>query len=156
LVRKEQSTGLAATGSVAREQWKVDIFRRDGQDRPVDRVIWDARAIDGEGADVPVSIRQSGVGRYEATVDLTGRDRVNLSLRDPDHSLMKTLGWQRDYPAEYRLDREPDPALAALVRFDPATVRDAMPETPVYQDIAHWFVYAGFTFLIGGIAVRRI
>jgi hypothetical protein len=35
-------------------------------------------------------------------------------------------------------------------------VRDAMPETPVYQDIAHWFVYAGFTFLIGGIAVRRI
>jgi uncharacterized membrane protein len=156
IVRKEQSTGLAATGSVEREQWKIAIFRRDEQDRPVDRVNWDAKAIDAEGADVPVSIRQSGVGRYEATVDLAGRERVNLSLRDPDHSLMKTLGWQRDYPAEYRLDREPDAALAALARFDPSKVRDAMPKTPVYQDIAHWFVYAGFTLLIGGIAVRRI
>jgi Ca-activated chloride channel family protein len=156
IVRKEQSTGLAATGSVEREQWKIAILRRDEQDRPVDRVNWDAKAIDADGADVPVTIRQSGVGRYEATVDLAGRERVNLSLRDPDHALMKTLGWQRDYPAEYRLDREPDAALAALPRFDPANVRDAMPETPVYQDIAHWFVYAGFTLLIGGIAVRRI
>ncbi|MEO5716415.1 MAG: VWA domain-containing protein [Luteolibacter sp.] len=156
IVRKEQSTGLAASGSVEREQWRVDIFRRDEQDRPVDRVKWDAKAIDADGGDVPVSVRQTGVGRYEASVDLAGRDRVNLSLRDPDHSLMKTLGWQRDYPAEYRLDHEPDAALAALPGFDPAKVRASLPTTPVYQDIAHWFVYAGFTLLIGGIAVRRI
>jgi hypothetical protein len=114
------------------------------------------KAIDADGADVPVSVRQTGVGHYEASVDLAGRDRVNLSLRDPDHSLMKTLGWQRDYPAEYRLDHEPDAALAALPGFDPAKVRASLPATPVYQDIAHWFVYAGFTLLIGGIAVRRI
>ncbi|MES2923906.1 MAG: VWA domain-containing protein [Verrucomicrobiota bacterium] len=156
IVRKEQSTGLSASGSVDRERWRVDVTRRDEQDRPVDRVKWNAKAIDANGADLPVSIRQTGVGRYEASVNLAGHERVNLSLRDTDHSLMKTLGWQRDYPAEYRLDREPDAALAALTRFDPEKVRADLPATAVYQDIAHWFVYAGFTLLIGGIAVRRI
>lgn len=42
---------------------------------------------------MPVSVRQTGVGRYETTVNLIGRERVNLSLRDTEHSLMKTLGW---------------------------------------------------------------
>ncbi len=156
IVRKEQSTGLSATGLVERERWLVSVTRRDEQDRPVDRVKWDVRAIDANGADVPVGIRQTGVGRYEASVSLAGHERVNLSLRDTDHSLMKTLGWQRDYPAEYRLDGEPDAALAALRRFVPEKVRDDLPGSPVYQDIAHWFVYAGFAFLIGGIAARRI
>ncbi len=156
IVRKEQSTGLAASGSVEREHWRVEIFRRDEQDKPVDRVKWDAKGIDAEGGEVPVSVRQTGVGKYEAMVDLSGRERVNLSLRDSDHALMKTLGWQRDYPAEYRLEREVDSALASLPTFDPALVRAALPETSIYQDIAHWFVYAGFACLIGGITVRRI
>lgn len=156
IVRKEQSTGLSAAGTVDRERWMVNVTRRDEQDRPVDRVKWDAKAIDANGADLPVSIRQTGVGRYEAAVNLIGHERVNLSLRDTDHSLMKTLGWQRDYPAEYRLDREPDAALAALPRFEVGNVRADLPATAVYQDIAHWFVFAGFTLLIGGIAVRRV
>jgi Ca-activated chloride channel family protein len=156
IVRKEQSTGLSATGSVDREQWKVDVIRRDEKDRPVDRVNWNAKAIDANGADVPVTIRQTGVGRYEAAVNLSGHERVNLNLRDTDHSLMKTLGWQRDYPAEYRLEREPDAAIAALPRFIAEKVRADLPATAVYQDIGHWFVYAGFTLLIGGIAMRRI
>ncbi|MGD7652958.1 MAG: VWA domain-containing protein [Verrucomicrobiales bacterium] len=156
IVRKEQSTGLAATGSVSRDQWAVAITRRDAQDKPVNNVVWDAKAIDADGAEVPVSVRQTGVGRYQTTVNLLGRDRVNLSLRDTDHALMKTLGWQRDYPAEYRLDRTPDPALAAANRFDPAAVRTDLPETAVFQDITHFFVFAGFTALIAGIALRRI
>jgi Ca-activated chloride channel homolog len=156
IVRKEQSTGLSAAGTVDRERWRVDVTRRDEQDRPVDRVNWNAKAIDADGADLPVSIRQTGVGRYEASVNLAGHERVNLSLRDTDHSLMKTLGWQRDYPAEYRLDRDPDAALAALPRFDAEKVRADLPSSAVYQDIAHWFVYAGFSLLIGGVAVRRI
>ena len=49
---------------------------------------WDAKAIDANGADVPVSIRQTGVGRYEAAVNLAGRDRVNLSLRDTRGGLL--------------------------------------------------------------------
>lgn len=106
--------------------------------------------------EVPVSVRQTGVGRYETTVNLIGRERVNLSLRDTEHSLMKTLGWQRDYPAEYRLDRIPDPALAAMPAFDPTAARKDLPETAVYQDISHWFVFAGFAALIGGIAMRRV
>ena len=46
--------------------------------------------------------------------------------------------------------------LSGLARFDPEKVRADLPKTAVYQDIAHWFVYAGFAFLITGIAVRRI
>ncbi len=156
IVRKEQSTGLAATGSVSRDQWNISINRRDEQDKPVDNVTWEAKAIDANGAEVPVSVRQTGVGRYETTVNLLGRDRINLSLRDTEHSLMKTLGWQRDYPAEYRLDRIPDAALAAAKHFNPTAAREDLPDTNVYQDISHWFVFAGFAFLIGGVAVRRI
>ena len=136
--------------------WQVDIFRRDELDRPVDRINWDAKAIDQDGKDIPVSVRQTGVGHYKATIDLAGRDRVNLSLRDSDHSLMKMLGWQRDYPAEYRLDSEPVAALAGLPGFNPAEVRASLPRTTVYQDIAHWFVFAGFGMFIAGISLRKI
>jgi Ca-activated chloride channel homolog len=156
IVRKEQSAGLSATGSVTRDQWTVSIARRDESDRPVDNIVWDTKAVDAEGAEIPVTTRQTGVGRYEATVNLLGRERVNLSLRDTQHSLMKTLGWQRDYPAEYRLDRIPDAALAKTRAFDPSAVHQDLPETPVYQDISHWFVFAAFASLIGGIALRRI
>jgi len=156
IVRKEQSTGMAAAGTVERDQWKINITRRDEQDQPVDNVTWDAKAIDADGKEVPVSVRQTGVGRYETTVSLLGHDRVNLSLRDTDHSLMKTLGWQRDYPAEYRLDKKPDPAVAKLPRFAPSKAREAIPKSSVYQDISHWFVFLGFASLIGGIALRRV
>lgn len=122
IVRKEQSTGLAATGSVSREQWQIDINRRDEQDRPVNQVKWDSKAIDGNGTEIPVAIRQTGVGRYVASVDLLGHDRINLSLRDTDFSLMKTLGWQRDYPAEYRLDKDPDPAINQLPASIPSNL----------------------------------
>jgi hypothetical protein len=94
--------------------------------------------------------------RYEASVNLLGHERVNLSLRDTVHSLMKTLGWQRDYPAEYRLDRTPDAALAAQKSFDPTAARQDLPKTAVYEDISHWFVFAAFASLIGGIAMRRV
>lgn len=156
IVRKEQSTGLAAAGTVTRDQWTISINRRDEQDKPVNNVTWDTKAIDADGAEIPAPVRQTGVGRYETTVNLLGRDRVNLSMRDTDHSLMKTLGWQRDYPAEYRLDRIPDPTLAAMKNFDPTAVREDLPETDVFEDITHWFVFAGFTALISGIALRRI
>jgi Ca-activated chloride channel family protein len=156
IVRKEQSSGLAATGTVDRETWTVGITRRDEQDRPVDRIKWQMKAIDQDGAEVPVNVRQTGVGRYEASVELLGRNRVNLSLRDTDHSLMKTLGWQRDYPSEYRLDRQIDPTLAGLVPFEPDAVRGNIPKASIYEDISHWFVYLGFISLIAGIAVRRI
>lgn len=156
IVRKEQSTGLATTTSVHRDQWQIDISRRDELDRPVNMVNWDAKAIDSSGNPVPVAIRQTGVGRYAASVNLRSHDRVNLSLRDTDHSLMKTLGWQRDYPAEYRLDKSPDPTIAGLPGFDPSNPRANLSTSPIYRDITHWFIFAAFAALIAGIAMRRV
>lgn len=156
IVRKEQSAGLAATATVNRDTWLIDILRRDEADRPIDNVRWDASAIDATGATVPVAIRQTGVGRYQAAIDLTGRERVALSLRDPDNAVMKTLGWQRDYPAEYRLETRPHPAIAALPTFDLANPRGEIPAASVYRDITHLFVFTGFALLITGLAVRRI
>ncbi len=156
IIRKEQSTGLSAVGSVHHENWLVDINRRDESDKPVDNVAWELKAIDEQGAEVPTSIRQTGVGRYQAVVDLVGRERVNLSLRDTDFSLMKTLGWQRDYPAEYRLDRKPAAALASLPSFDPKGIRNNLAEARVYKDITYWFVLLGFAAMIGGVVMRRI
>jgi hypothetical protein len=81
-----------------RRSWR----HRDEADLPVDGVRWDPKAIDANGGEVPVSARQTRVGRYETAIDLAYRDRLNVSLRDPEHSLMKTLGWQPDYLAEIR------------------------------------------------------
>jgi Ca-activated chloride channel family protein len=42
IVRKERSAGLAGSGSVDRENWRVNVSQRDERGRPVDRVAWDA------------------------------------------------------------------------------------------------------------------
>jgi Ca-activated chloride channel family protein len=156
ITRKEQSIGLSATGSVLRDEWNIQINRRNERDQPVNMVKWDSKAIDANGNEIPVSIRQTGVGQYAATVNLLGHDRINLSLRDTDHALMKTLGWQRDYPAEYRLDKNTDPIISLLPIFNPLNAREQLADNPVYQDISHWFVFMGFASLIAGIAARRI
>lgn len=156
IIRKEQSTGLSAVGGVHHEKWLVDINRRDESDKPVDNVTWDLNASDEQGAAVPAMIRQTGVGRYQAVIDLVGRERVNLSLRDTDFSLMKTLGWQRAYPAEYRLDRKPVTALTSLPKFDPNGIRENLKDAKVYKDITYWFVLLGFAAMIGGVVMRRI
>ncbi|MFT4176824.1 MAG: VWA domain-containing protein [Luteolibacter sp.] len=156
ILRKEQSTGLAATMSAGQNQLKISIDRRDEQDRAVDRVKWDVKALDADGREIPTSIRQTGVGHYESIVDLDGQDRVTVSLRDTDHSLMKTLSWHRDYPEEYRLDSRMDPALENLPSFEPTTIRKDIPKATGYQDISHVFVFAAFACFIGGIAMRRV
>lgn len=156
IVRKEQSVGLSATAEAVGETWEVKIGRRDEGDRPVDRVKWEAKASDENGAEVPVEVRQIGVGRYRAEADLRGHQRVTMSLRDVDHGLMKTLGWERDYPAEYRLDGEPTSELLALGGFDPAQPRQELAAAKVYRDATHWFVFGAFACLIGGIALRRV
>ncbi|MFC7336370.1 VWA domain-containing protein [Haloferula chungangensis] len=156
IVRKEQSAGLSATPTLDGENWMIGISRRDESDRPVDRVNWEVRAKDENGKDVAVKVRQTGVGRYLAKADLRSRERVTLSLRDLDHGLMKTLGWERDYPAEYRLDGQVRPELRALAGFDPSQPRDGLVEAKVYRDVSHWFVLAAFALLITGVALRRV
>jgi len=156
LVRKEQSAGLSVAAEVEGERWEAEIRRRDEADRPVDRVRWEARMLDEGGVEVPVELRQTGVGRYRARADLSGRERVSVSLRDLDHGLMKTLGWERGYPAEYRLETRPDPALAAMTRFEPEAPREGVSAARVYRDLTHWYVLVAFGLLIAGVALRRV
>lgn len=156
IVRKEQAAGLSVVPSADGETLRLAVSRRGEGDEPVDRVTWDARALDERGGDVPVTVRQTGVGRYEAAVDLRGRERVAVSLRDVDYGLMKAVGWERSYPAEYRLDGRPDPAVSSLGGFDPAQPRDGLRPARAYRDVTEWFVLTAFGFLIGGVALRRV
>ena len=156
IVRKEQSVGLSAVANVEDESWQVRIGRGDGAGRPIDRVNWDVRATDERGDPVAVAIRQTGLGRYHAVADLRGRDRVTLNVRDVDHGLMKTLGWERGYPAEYRLDGVPLPVVAALPGYDPASPREALTSAEVSRDVSWWFILAAFACLIAGVALRRV
>jgi Mg-chelatase subunit ChlD len=156
IVRKEQAAGIAASSAVNDESWHIDITRRDAADRPVDHVEWNAIASDHSGESVPVAIRQTGLGRYRAEADLRGRERVTLSLRDTDHGLMKSFGWERGYPAEYRLDATPSPAVAALPGFDPTAPRTALAPAAIDREATHWPVFAAFACLIGSIVMRRI
>ncbi len=156
IIRKEQSTGLTAFGETSGDVWRVNLTRRDLADRLINKVKWDIKGIDETGAEVESEVRQTGVGKYEALVNLNGKERVDLSVRDPDHSIMKTLNWQRTYPAEYRLSSEPEPSLLALRSLGKNTIRNNLPDTKVYQDIAHYFVLGGFGLLIGGVVLRRV
>ena len=106
----------------------------------------------------------AGTNEKEMDTERTGFPQVfdgespsEISFRGASRDSHKKPDLQQcDYPAEYRLASEPDAALLRLPGFDPTQVSASLPITPIYQDIAHWFVYAGFSFLIAGITVRII
>ena len=84
---------------------------------------WRAESLDDTGHATPLPVRAVGVGRYEANVPLANADRVTVRLHDPAGSQLRTVQYDRPYPAEYLLSARPDPTLSAAAEFTPETLR---------------------------------
>jgi hypothetical protein len=119
-------------------------------------VPWTGHALDDTGKEFPVSIEESGIGRYRVRVDPGDAPRLTLRLHDPERGKVKTLRWERGYPAEYRLSGQPDPTLAKVESFASAAPRDGIPVVRIRTSALPWAGLAAIVFMIAGIVLRRV
>ncbi len=155
-LRKEESVGIESRTRFDGGRWTVDVRATDEAGRPLNAVPWVGHALDDAGKDYPVAIEESGIGRYRVRVEPAEAERLTLRLHDPESGKVKTLRWERGYPAEYRLSGEPDALLAAAADFDPARVREGVPPVRVRTSALPWAGLASLVFLISGIVLRRV
>lgn len=156
VLRKEESVGIETRSQHQPGRWDIDLRALDEAGRPLAAVPWRGSALDDEGDDFPVAIEESGIGRYRVRVDPADAERLTLRLHDPERGKVKTLRWERGYPAEYRLSGKPDPELAAAIGFDPADPAAGIPEVRLRTSALPWAVLAALAFMIAGIVLRRV
>lgn len=155
-LRKEESVGIEARSERERGRWDIDVRATDDAGRPLAAVPWTGNALDDSGKEFPVKIEESGIGRYRVRVDPGDAPRLTLRLHDPERGKVKTLRWERGYPAEYRLSGEPDPALAKVAVFDAAAPREGIPVVRVRSSALPWAGMVAIVFMIAGIVLRRV
>ena len=118
--------------------------------------LWRAEASDDAGRREAVPVRPVGVGRSVARVPLGRSDRLTVRLVDPAGNRLRTVQHDRPYPAEYRLDATPDPAIAALPELVPAEVRTGLVPATTARDLTPWLLLLAIASFTAGVALRRI
>jgi hypothetical protein len=111
--------------------------------------------LDDNGQVRDVDVRPVGLGQYRARIPLRDCSRLTLRLLDVEHDAVKLLHYQRPYPTEYRLQRDQDPALAALPAFEPARVRAEIPRAARRSSAVPALALAALGCLLGGVLLRR-
>ena len=157
VLRKSDAQGLRVTQHTDGETWRLDITRVDDSGSPVSGIAWDAQLITpGGGKAVPLTVKETGLGRYQASAPIAGLEKASLRLHDRDHDKLKTLHYERGYPAEYRLNpRRPD-AIANLQEFLPESLDSGLEPVETRVSIAPAFCLAALLSLLAGILLRRL
>jgi len=155
-LRKEESVGIETASHRERGRWDIDVRATDDAGRSLSSVPWTGHALDDTGKEFPVSIEESGIGRYRVRVDPGDAPRLTLRLHDPERGKVKTLRWERGYPAEYRLSGLPDATLAKVESFASAAPRDGIPVVRIRTSALPWAGLAAIVFMIAGIVLRRV
>jgi Ca-activated chloride channel family protein len=155
-LRKEESVGIETSSVREKGRWEIDVRALDDAGRPLGAVPWNGHALDDQGGEHPVAIEESGIGRYRVRVDPGDAERLTLRLHDLQQGKVKTLRWERGYPAEYRLAGEPDASLATVAGFDVSDPRAGIPEVRVRSSALPWAGLVALVFLIAGIVLRRV
>lgn len=155
-LRKEESVGIETASHAGGGRWDIDVRATDDAGKPLSAVPWTGHALDDSGKEFPVKIEESGIGRYRVRVDPGDAQRLTLRLHDPERGKVKTLRWERGYPAEYRLSGDPDPALAKAAAYSSATPREGIPVVRVRSSALPWTALAAIVFMIAGIVLRRV
>ncbi len=117
---------------------------------------WQAEALDEAGRREAVPVRPVGVGRYAAEVSLAKSDRLTLRLVDAGGNRLRTVQHDRPYPAEYRLDGDPAPALAALPALVPAEIRTGLAPATTARNLTPWLLLLAILSLTAGVLLRRV
>ena len=102
---------------IANNTWQLDISRRDPNRIPVSKIEWDAQALDPKGKTVPVTVRETGLGRYRAGIPLECYEKLTLRGQDEANDRPKVLHYHRPSPREYALSTTVPTAIANLPEF---------------------------------------
>ena len=146
---------MAAQTRVEGGQWKIDIRRLNDAGAPVNGIEWKAQAFDSDGNTTPVTVKETGLGRYQASVPVTG-DRMALQLTDAVHAKMKTLQWNRGYPDEYRLASAYRSEVLGKEVYQPAEVKAGIAPVNVKSTAMPLFGFLALGCLFLSILFRRI
>lgn len=156
VVRKEDNDGMRTNSAVTEGKWSVEILRTDPDRRPVSGLAWEASALDENGKNHPVTIEETGLGRYRAALEPGDHRSLSLRLHDRDSDKLKVLHYTADYPLEYRLSRNPPPILAGLSEYRPEAVRENLEPVSHHRPVSHWFAFAALACVWSGILLRRL
>jgi hypothetical protein len=119
-------------------------------------VEWTNTALNHAGAAMPVAAEETGIGRYRFSIPTADSSRLTIRLHDTAGGRVKTLRWNRGYPAEYRLNGDADASLTAAAPFDPALIREGIQPVRIRSNALPWFGLAAIAFMIAGGVLRRI
>lgn len=156
VLRKEDAVGIETQVSDDRGRMIIEVNRRDEAGRPLAGVEWKSSALDDTGKEQPVSIEENGVGKYRFSIPVADAPRLTVRLHDAEGGKVKTLRWNRPYPAEYQLTANPQPALLAATALEPARIRDGIQPVRIRSNALPWFGLAAILLMITGGVLRRI
>jgi len=156
VLRKSDGEGLRVSSVVEGETWKFNITRRDDSGAPVGGIDWDAQLIAPGAKPLPITVRQTGLGRYEAEAPLAGLEKASLRLHDRDNDKLKTVHFERGYPAEYRLNPKLPQEITDLQPFQIDTLATDVNPVVTRVSIAPIFCILALVSILGGILLRRI
>ena len=156
IVRKTDAQGMNVRSDIANNTWQLDITRRDPNRMPVSKIEWDAQALDSSGKTVPVTVRETGLGRYRADIPLERYEKLTLRVQDQANDRLKVLHYHRPYPREYALSTTIPEAIDNLPTFTPASLSEPVTTVKTRQSIAAYFYLAALAFLLVGLVLRRI
>ncbi len=155
-VRKTDVEGMTTRGEIKDGAWTLRIDRRDEAGAPLSGITFTAQALDENGTTQDLAVAETGLGRYEAHINLAGRQHIAVRLHDRNADKLDVKHYHAPYPEEYRLGAKPAEALAARPNFQPAAIREALPLAHRLESIAHWFVWGALGCLLSGVLLRRL
>ena len=147
---------MSVHSDIANNTWQLDITRRDPNRMPVSKIDWDAQALDPNGKTVPVTVRETGLGRYRADIPLERYEKLTLRVQDQVNDRLKVMHYHRPYPREYALSATVPEPIDALPTFTPASLSEPTSGVKTRQSIAAYFYLAALAFLLLGLVLRRI
>lgn len=156
ILRPKNVQGMEVRTLIAGDEWTFDIRRRETDGTPVNNIKWDAKAVDENGAEVPVNVQEAGLGRYTAAVPLGGKEKLTLRLRDMESNKLKVLHYNRPSPGEYRLGQAVPPILAAAPVFSPVAVKENITPVETRQSVEPWCYFMALACTLGSVLLRRV
>ncbi|MCX6865721.1 MAG: VWA domain-containing protein, partial [Verrucomicrobia bacterium] len=155
-LRKEDAVGIETRLREDSGRLLVEVTRRDEAGRLMGGVAWQASALDDAGDEHPVASEETGVGKYRFAVAVMESPSLTIRLHDPAAGKVKTLRWNRSYPAEYQLTAVTANPLVAATAFDPVRIRAGIPPVRIRTSALPWFSLAAIALVLAGGVLRRI
>ncbi|MEI6176443.1 MAG: VWA domain-containing protein [Verrucomicrobiota bacterium] len=156
VLKRADSSGIEVKPTLTRDELLLDIRRTDDAARPLSGIHWQPNALDDTGKSRPVTLQETGVGRYQARVSIADTRQLTFRLHDTEHGNAKLLQWLRPCPAEYCLSTTIDPALASLTAFDPTTIRSNLSPVRLRSTLVPLCCFLSIAAMILGLVLRRI